>query len=182
MEPKRFRKWDPESLDHYSQFWGMKVLTVVAQCSCVSLGSQCTQHEQSKILCCKCYSRKIPKDCQFNAALARAGFIDICCFHNYIRKQKDRDIQNHYPGQALGSCTLCVLVCPSWSSRATHCCTSSKHRRSPLSSLAPFPQIHFQTTQLSVNPPTQEPVARVGVSFAIYKGQQSPSFPRNGVD
>lgn len=50
MEPKWFRRWDPTSLDHYSQFWGTEVLVVVAYFSCVSLGSQSMQREQGKIL------------------------------------------------------------------------------------------------------------------------------------
>lgn len=128
-------------------------------------------------MCCKCCSRKIPKDCQFNTALARAVFIDICCSHHCIRKQKDRDIQNHYPGQALGSCTLCVSVCPSWSTRATRCCTSSKHRRSPLSSLAPFPQIHFQATQLSVTHPHKRLLPGWGVHLQYIGDSNLPVSP-----
>lgn len=89
----------------------------------------------SAILRCKCCSRGIPTGCQFNIVLARAVFIDICCFHHCIRKQKEGDVQKQSPGQVPGSCTPCVSVYLSWSTWAICCCTYSKHRGFPLSSL-----------------------------------------------
>lgn len=133
------------------------------------------------ILCCKCCSRGIRADCQYNIALARAVFIDICCFHHCIRKQKEGDVQKQYLGQVLGSCTLCLSVYPSWRTWAICCCTYSKHGRFPLSSLLHvFPKSIFKPHSFLSLTHTWA-YCQGGVSFAIYREQQSPTVSPGAV-